>query len=55
MCTILGVLSGVFFAVAVLIGLVFLIEYVATHYPNTTLGRICKAIDGFIERLPDDD
>ncbi len=55
MRAVLGVLVGVFFAVVALISLVFLIEYIATHYPNTTIGRICKAIDRFIERIPDDD
>jgi len=34
-------------------GLVFLVNYWATHYPHTRLGRICKAIDEWIDRLPD--
>jgi len=53
--SVLFVLFGVLLAAGALMGLLYAIEYIATHYPNTTIGRICKAIDGFIERLPDDD
>ena len=49
-----SVFLGILSLVIALIGLVYLIEYLATRYPHTTLGRICKAIDTFIERLPDD-
>lgn len=38
-----------------LVVFVILVDYVANNFPDTKIGRICKAIDGFVERLPDDD
>ncbi len=48
------VLCGVGVAVICLIGLIFLIEYMASHHPDTTIGRVSKALHDFIDRLPED-
>jgi len=36
-----------------LFALVILVAQVAKRYPHTKMGRICKAIDEWINRLPD--
>jgi len=54
MWTIVFVIFGLGFVVAALLGLIYFIGYMANHHPDTALGRICKAINSFIERLPED-
>jgi len=36
-----------------LFALVILVDRVAKRYPHTRIGRICKAIDDWIDKLPD--
>jgi hypothetical protein len=42
------------FLIASVIGLVIIVEIVATKSPDTRIGRLCKQINDFIEKLPDD-
>jgi hypothetical protein len=37
-----------------LVAFVILVEYTVNHYPNTKLGKIYRAIDAFVHRLPGD-
>jgi len=37
-----------------LVAFVIVVEYVARNFPDTRVGRICKRIDDFIQRLPED-
>jgi len=54
MFEIILVLCCLGFSVALLLGLIFMIEFLASRYPNTTIGRMCKSINDFISRLPED-
>ena len=42
------------FLIASVIGLVIIVEIVANKSPDTRIGRLCKKINDFIEKLPDD-
>jgi len=37
-----------------LVVFVILVDYVANNFPDTKIGRICKAADDLIRRLPED-
>jgi hypothetical protein len=40
--------------IALIIGFVALVDWMARNRPNTRIGRICRTIDEFIGRLPED-
>jgi len=40
--------------IALVVGFVVLVQYLAKHHPDTWIGQIAKKIDEFIDRLPED-
>jgi len=40
--------------IALIVGFVVSVQYMANHHPETKLGEIAKKIDDFIDRLPED-
>jgi len=40
--------------IAFIVGFVLFVQYMARNHPDTKLGQIAKAIDAFIDRLPED-
>ena len=40
--------------IGVLVAFIILVDHVAKSFPHTKVGRICKSIDDFIQRLPED-
>ena len=42
------------FSIALIVAFVVFVHWMARRRSDTLLGRICKAIDSFIERLPED-
>ncbi|HUW10872.1 MAG TPA: hypothetical protein VM537_14170 [Anaerolineae bacterium] len=43
----------IWFLIASVLAFVVIVEQLARRRPNTTIGRLCKRIDDFIERLPE--
>jgi hypothetical protein len=43
----------IWFSIGSLLAFVVIVEQVARRRPDTTIGRLCKRIDEFIERLPE--
>jgi hypothetical protein len=38
-----------------IIGFVIFVEYMAKHHPDSKVGELCKGINEYLEKLPEDD